>query len=256
VSETENKQIVRSAMTAVYDDHDPGTAQDFFAPTLVQHSSLAADGVEGLMAFVDRLRAGARHELHRSFAEGDLVVTHATYTGVLDAPSIGFELWRLKDGTIVEHWDGFEPVVDETASGRGQTGGPTESTGHGAGTAANKAFVEELVGAILVENDFSNLDRYLAGEQYAQHNHRFADGISGLAAALQALAEQSITMKYSAVHQTVAENDFVFTLSQGTFGGAPFAFYDLFRVADAQAVEHWDVMTPEPAPLPHDNGLY
>ena len=57
-------------------------------------------------------------------------------------------------------------------------------------------------------------------------------------------------------HQTVAENDFVLTLSEGSCGGAPFAFYDLFRVADAHAVEHWDVMTAEPAPLPHDNGLY
>lgn len=252
----ENKQIVRSAMTAIYNDHDQGAAQRFFAPTLVQHSSLAADGVDGLKAFVDGLPADTRHELHRIFAESDLVVTHASYTGVLDIPTIGFELWRVKDGLIVEHWDGFEPAVPETASGRSQTDGPTDSKPAGADTATNKAFVKEIVQTILVENDFSNLDYYLAGDQYAQHNHRFADGISGLAAALQALAEQGITMKYSIVHQTVAENDFVFTLSEGSFGGAPFAFYDLFRIADAHAVEHWDVMSAEPATLPHDNGLY
>jgi predicted SnoaL-like aldol condensation-catalyzing enzyme len=253
---TDNKQIVRSAMTAMYDDHDPTSAEGFFGPSLVQHGSLAADGVDGLSAFVAGLGTDASHDLHRVFAEDDLVVTHATYTGVVDAPSIGFELWRLRDGLIVEHWDGFEPLVRETASGRGQIDGPTDSTGDGSDTAANKAIVDELVQTILVDNDFSNLAQYLAGEDYAQHNHRFADGISGLAAALQALAEQGITMTYSAVHHTVAEHDFVFTLSEGAFGGAPFAFYDLFRVAAGRAVEHWDVMTPEPAPLPHDNGLY
>ena len=193
--------------------HCPDAAQRFFAPTLVQHSSLAADGVAGLEAFVDGLPANARHELHRSVAESDLVVTHASYTGVFKSPTIGFELWRLNGGLIVEHWDGFEPMVQDTASGHSHTDGPTDGTPAGADTATNKALVKEIVQTILVENDFSNLDHYLAGEQYAQ-------------------------------------------LSEGSFGGTPFAFYDLFRVADAHAVEHWDVMTAEPAPLPHENGLY
>jgi predicted SnoaL-like aldol condensation-catalyzing enzyme len=243
-------------MIALYDARDPVAVERLFGASLVQHGSLAADGVEGLEAFVARLGPDASHELHRTFAESDLVVTHSTYTGVLEVPSVGFELWRLHNGLIVEHWDGFEPRVLETASGRSQTDGPTHSTAEGADTVANKAFVEELVQTILVDNEFAHLDDYLAGEMYAQHNHRFADGISGLAAALKALAEQDIVMKYSARRQTVAEHDFVFTLSEGAFGGAPFAFYDLFRVADGRAVEHWDVMTAEPAPLPHGNGLY
>jgi predicted SnoaL-like aldol condensation-catalyzing enzyme len=35
-----------------------------------------------------------------------------------------------------------------------------------------------------------------------------------------------------------------------------YPFYDLFRVASGRAVEHWDVMTPEPKELRHQNGLY
>jgi predicted SnoaL-like aldol condensation-catalyzing enzyme len=78
-----------------------------------------------------------------------------------------------------------------------------------ADTAANKDLIEATVQTILVENDFSTLERYLAGEDYIQHNPRFADGISGLAAAPQALAEHGLTMQYSKRYYTVAEGDFV-----------------------------------------------
>ncbi|MGW1787224.1 hypothetical protein ACWCQQ_50550 [Streptomyces sp. NPDC002143] len=55
------------------------------------------------------------------------------------------------------------------------TAADTDATGRAA---------EETVCTILVDNDFSDLDHYLAGESYIQHNPRFADGISGLVAAL------------------------------------------------------------------------
>jgi predicted SnoaL-like aldol condensation-catalyzing enzyme len=43
--------------------------------------------------------------------------------------------------------------------------------------------------------------------------------------------------------------------SEGEFGG-PVAYWDLFRVADGKIVEHWDVIAPVPAELPHGNGLF
>jgi hypothetical protein len=48
-------------------------------------------------------------------------------------------------------------------------------------------------------------------------NARFADGITGLVAALTALAEQGITMRYDAIR---------------------------LRVAGGRCAEHWDVMVP------------
>jgi predicted SnoaL-like aldol condensation-catalyzing enzyme len=253
---SDNKQVVRATVASIYEHRDPAGVRQVFDPAFRQHGTLAADGVEGLQGFIAALGEDTGVTLHRVLAEGDLVVTHGSYSGLGDGPLVGFELWRLRDGLITEHWDGFEPRVAETASGRSQTDGPTTATpADRARTAANRAFIEEVVQTILVENDFSNLDHYLAGEAYAQHNHRFGDGISGLAAALQALAEQGITMKYTARHHTVAEGDFVYTLAEGRFGNDAFAFHDLFRVADGRAAEHWDVMIPEPA-VAHGNGLY
>ena len=96
--------------------------------------------------------------------------------------------------------------------------------------------------SILVDGDVGALGQHLAGEDYVQHNPRFADGVSGVVAALTALAEQGITMRYDGIRQIVADGDLAYIRSEGTFGDAPYVFHDLFRVADDKCVEHWDVM--------------
>jgi predicted SnoaL-like aldol condensation-catalyzing enzyme len=180
--------------------------------------------------------------VHRCLADGDLVVTHTTVLKPTGERVVAFDLRRLVDGSVTEHWSDEEPWVDETANGHSQVDGPTE-TDLRADRRESRAVVEATVRIILVENDFSDLDRYLAGEDYTQHNPRFADGVSGLAQALRALAEQGVTMRYSDVLHVVAEGDFVYTHSHGSFAGTPFVFHDLFRVAGGRVAEHWDVMT-------------
>ena len=76
---------------------------------------------------------------------------------------------------------------------------------HSEDTETTRKIATATVQTILVEGDTSALDEHLAGEAYAQHNPRFADGVSGLVAALTALAEQGITMKYDGIRQVVAE---------------------------------------------------
>ncbi len=63
-------------------------------------------------------------------------------------------------------------------------------------------------------------------------------------------------MKYSTVHKVIAEGNFVFTMSEGTFGGAPTAFFDLFRVDNGKIVEHWDIISEIPDEMAHENGKF
>ncbi|WP_405166632.1 hypothetical protein OG203_16965 [Nocardia sp. NBC_01499] len=46
------------------------------------------------------------------------------------------------------------------------------------------------------------------------------------------------------------------TQSEGSLGGTPTAFYDLFRIADGKIVEHWDVINEIPTAFAHDNGMF
>jgi putative SnoaL-like polyketide cyclase len=49
-------------------------------------------------------------------------------------------------------------------------------------------------------------------------------------------------MIYEKVHQVLAEGDMVLAVYEGTFGGKPTAYYDLWRVEKGKIAEHWDVM--------------
>lgn len=82
----------------------------------------------------------------------------------------------------------------------------------------------------------------LLAEGYIQHNTAIADGVSGLNAALTALAEQGIQMIYGETHMVLAQGNFVLAVSEGTYGGKPTSYYDLWRVEDGKIAEHWDVM--------------
>ena len=49
-------------------------------------------------------------------------------------------------------------------------------------------------------------------------------------------------MVYGTVHMVLAQGDMVLAVSEGTFGGSPTSYYNLWRVEDGKIAEHWDVM--------------
>jgi predicted SnoaL-like aldol condensation-catalyzing enzyme len=181
--------------------------------------------------------------VHRVLLDGDFVVNHSVVTGADGATAVRFDLWQIQDGRVVDHWTDEEPWAAETANGHTQIDGPT-SLNPDADTDETRRIAVDAVQTILVNGDASGLNDHLAGEEYVQHNPRFADGVSGLVAALTALAEQGSTMTYDGIRQVVVEGDFAYMRSEGSFAGDPFTFHDLFRIADGRCAEHWDVLAP------------
>ena len=97
----------------------------------------------------------------------------------------------------------------------------------------------------MLGNNQYKAPEYFDGDAYIQHNTGIADGVSGLneaLAALAALAEQNIQMIYDDIHMVLAQGNFVLAVSEGTFGGTPTAYYDLWRVENGKIAEHWDVL--------------
>lgn len=60
------------------------------------------------------------------------------------------------------------------------------------------------------------------------------------------MAKLGLTMEYKQTYRYIAEGNFVFTHSEGTFAGKHVAFADLFRIADGKIVEHWDAIQEIP----------
>jgi len=248
------KDTVLAAAAELFGGKDPSAVDRWAAADYKQHSAMAGDGPEALRSLVAGLPAGFRYEGARVLADGDLVALHGTYYGFGPAPLVAFDLFRVADGKLAEHWDALTPAVAETASGRSQVDGPRQVTDLDK-TEANRALVTEFAQKVLKGADYSVLTHYISADTYNQHNPEAADGLAGFGAAAATWAGQGKNLVYKTIHKAIAEGDFVLLQSEGEFGG-PTAYYDLFRVADGKIVEHWDVVVPIPAKLPHDNGLF
>lgn len=255
LSEQEQKAV---AVLESLESGDPTAIEAYIsAETYIQHNPMFPDGRQVLLdALPSMVESGTTIDIRRVIEDGDLVALHSEY--VFGGTSIiGFDVFRFADGLIVEHWDCLQPAVAETVSGRSMIDGPTEVTDLDR-TEANKELVRGLIEDVLMGEAPERIADYISSEGYAQHNPAVADGLEGLTAALEGMAEQGITMRYDTLHQLIGEGNFVLAMSEGEFAGEPTAFYDLFRVEDGKVVEHWDVVQPIPpaSEIQNDNGMF
>lgn len=206
-----------------------------------QHNLAVGDGLAGFGAVLQALPKGsAKVDVIRAFSDGDYVFTHTDYN--FFGPKVGFDIFRFEDGLIVEHWDNLAVKADApNPSNHTQLDGPVEITDLDK-TGDNKALVADFVDSILVKGEMDKLASFIDGDNYIQHNTDIADGLSGLAAALEEMAKQGVSMIYSKNHVVLGEGNFVLSVSEGSFAGEPTSFYDLFRVEHGKIVEHWDVI--------------
>jgi len=249
-----NRQLVAEASDAFFNQHDGRAVDRYVSPTYVQHSTLVGDGRDAFRELVTGLGEGVSYETVRLIADGDLVAAHGIYTGFGEVPLVAFDIFRVEAGLLAEHWDGLTAQTPPNPSGHTQTDGPTDITTVDE-TDANRTVAEGFVDTILIGGEADRITEFVSTETYTQHNSRIADGLDGLNAALTAIAEQGMALVYNARHRTVAEGDFVLVQSDGDFSG-PVVYYDLFRLEDGLIVEHWDVVQPIPAAIPHSNGLF
>jgi len=237
------KTLVLAGVDALFVRHDPAAVDASFAEPYLQHNPKAPSG----LAFLRHLAAMPDLTIVRSraLAEGDLVVTHGRLTGFGPVPLVVFDIFRVEDGKVVEHWDVMQPEVGTTVSGRTQLDGPTEVVELDQ-TAANKALVEGLFADVLYGHRMDRLPDYFSAVRYHQHNPGVADGLAGFGQAMADLARAGLTMEYRTTHRIVAEGNFVFTHSDGIFAGKRVMFADLFRVEGGRIVEHWDAIQEIP----------
>jgi predicted SnoaL-like aldol condensation-catalyzing enzyme len=216
------------------------------ATQYTQHNLAVGDGLAGFGAVLQALpKDSAKVNVTRAFTDGDYVFSHTDYN--FFGPKVGFDIFRFEDGLIVEHWDNLTVKADiPNPSGRTQLDGTTVLADLDK-TAENKALVSRFVDAILVKGEMDKLTTYIDADNYLQHNTQIADGLAGLGAAFEAMAQQGINMIYTENHIVLGQGNFVLSVSEGTFADAPTSFYDLFRVEGGKIVEHWDVIETIPA---------
>lgn len=224
---------------------DTEKAKELLAQDYIQHNlayGTGRDAFVGSVAYLASAPVKTTVNNIRVFEAGDKVFLQTVYNFAGAGEQVAFDIFRIDhDGKIAEHWDNLAAKAEPNPSGRTQIDGTLEKDAS-ADKEETRRVAADFVGDVLRAENPDKLTSYFDGDNYIQHNTGIADGLSGLGDALAALAEQGIQMIYNKTYQVLADGDYALAVSEGTFGGAPTAYYDLFRVENGKIAEHWDVM--------------
>lgn len=231
------------ALIGTFASGDTEAARSLLADDYIQHNLAYGTGAEAFVGSVEYL-ASAKTTVNniRAFEDGDKVFLQTIYNFAGAGEQVAFDIFRFdENGKIAEHWDNLDALAEPSPSGHTQTDGAMEIKDLDK-TEANRELVKNFLYDVMQGNNLDKTPDYFDGDTYIQHNTAIADGVSGLNAALGALAEAGIEMIYDETHMVLAQGNFVLAVSEGTYGGAPTSYYDLWRVENGKIAEHWDVM--------------
>lgn len=111
---TRNKQIVHDFYTTVFIGRNIDAAPRFIRPDYIQHNPQVPTGLKGLMdtfrpIFAQKMPGDYKRELLNVIGDNDMVVIYVrqTWTGKdgQHHQALGFDMFRVQDAMIAEHWD-------------------------------------------------------------------------------------------------------------------------------------------------------
>lgn len=224
---------------------DTEKAASLLAEGYIQHNLAYGTGRDAFVGSVQYLAsAPVKTTVNniRAYEDGDKVFLQTVYNFAGAGEQVAFDIFRFdENGKIAEHWDNLAAKAAPNPSGRTQIDNLAEVKNIDK-TEESREIVKNFLHDVMMGKAPEKTPDYFDNGKYIQHNTGIADGLDGLGAALAALAEQGIQMIYDKVHQVLAQGDMVLAVSEGTFGGAPTSYYDLWRVENGKIAEHWDVM--------------
>jgi predicted SnoaL-like aldol condensation-catalyzing enzyme len=269
--EEHNKAIVQRVYDELFGQGNTQLVNELFSEIYLQHNPTLPNGRQALIDFVKFLKSldpapvvTVKHIL----ADGDLVAVHwhASVTPQNEfTGQAGFDLFRLDQGKIVEHWDVIQDVPAQSASGNSMFSDLYQYPGKAPQLnelreEVNKFVMLAAYDGLFNEHQLELLDLFFAGENYIQHNPLVPNGTAALAAILDFIAPEGSLLRFA---HAVTDGDLVFVHSQSLppeadpnneFTGVAVA--DIFRVVNGKIVEHWDAIQPVPATTASGNSMF
>ncbi|WP_282093521.1 nuclear transport factor 2 family protein [Epibacterium ulvae] len=118
----ENKAIVTGFVTDILVNGEFGKITDYIGDTYLQHNPNVGDGLDGLGVFVAYLQENnisfRYKKVHNVVAEGNFVMVQneGEFGG---KPTAFYDLFRVENGMIVEHWDTVQEIPEQMAHDNG-----------------------------------------------------------------------------------------------------------------------------------------
>lgn len=112
---SKNKAIVRDFVEQVMIDRNFGILENYLATDLTLHDPKMNNGLKGFKKHYKKLKI---QKVHRIIGQGNFVVTQSK--GILDNENFAiYDIYRLKNGLISEHWSVSQKIPEEMAHGNG-----------------------------------------------------------------------------------------------------------------------------------------
>ena len=109
-----SKALVRDFYTTVLIGRNVDAAERFLNPDYIQHNPNVPSGLKGFIEafrtrFAQKFPADYKRELLNLIAENDMVVVYSRQTWTSQDGThkkvLLFDMFRVEDGKIAEHWD-------------------------------------------------------------------------------------------------------------------------------------------------------
>ena len=254
-----NKRRVYDMWRTLIEARDTQAAEQYFAPSYIQHNPNADTGRDGVLAYFSSLGAPlpvqerVQAKLVAIVAEGEFVAV--ARVDERDQPraytTTWFDLFRFEGGLIAEHWDPAVLPAGGTPRGYVPPAQNPDQAGSLASSdpalASNKQLVYDMWRTLLDAQQVEQAPQFLA-DGYIQHNPQANTGLQGFLAFFRQFAQpKPVQPSVANFIQMIAEGDLVVlaTVRSYTNGAAPYTstWFDMFRVSDSKLVEHWDTGT-------------
>jgi predicted SnoaL-like aldol condensation-catalyzing enzyme len=218
----------------------------------VEHNPRSADGVDGLKEYISQVSKENHHfKAVRAFQDGPNVVTQGE--GLILGQNIFFDVFRLEEGLIAEHWVFSAKEAPPNQSGHTQTDGPTEAT-LPEDTDKNKSIVREYYETIHVSGHHSKIPQYFSGDRCIRHEPGVRDGVTNFKRDLKELVKHR---SIDEIKFVLGQGDFVFIAARGSHGNNRCLYLDLYRVEHGKIAERWgfpEELSPQEV-LKNNNGI-
>ena len=209
----------------------------------VEHDPRVPGSIKGLRQHISRLPPiDYRFKVVRVFSDGPLIVAQSEGT-LKGQTTVFFDVFKLEDDLVVEHWGFSAPGGPPNKSGHTQADGPTQSRHH-ADTERNKKLVQSYYQTVHIEGHHERIREWFDGDICVRHEPGVQDGINAF---LRDLAVATKSRTIDEIKLVVGEGDFVFIAARGTHQELPCLYIDLYRAENDKIVEHWGFFEDVPS---------
>ena len=248
-----NKEIVLSFYQEVVGKRNTELAKEIIAEDYIQHNPMVKTGLSGVLEAIEYLKQipikeSSESPLKRIIGEDEYVAVHL-FVEVGNVKQVVMDLFRVKGGKLVEHWDAIEIVKPETKNGNSMINGIGKISNHEL-REENKKIVNQYVQKILIKRKAKKIEEYVHGN-LIQHHPGIENGLNGLENYLEGSGE----WKIDKVHKIIGEGNFVLVQSKGSMENNDHVFYDLYRLENRKIIEQWSVRQEIPEKMAHNNGM-